>query len=121
MPIKFRQLEGRPLPTVVDKELAALTTVLDFDPATGSTLTYTPTGDPASPSYVRVNVNGVAVVLGNGVKTKDCYFVADALPGTAARFFGTLVAGDILHWVGSVAGFQLAAGVDVISYEYDGP
>jgi hypothetical protein len=65
---------------------------------------------------IDVYVNGACQILGDGVKTKDCYFSADS--GTTAKTIATIAAGDTLYWVGSVAGFQLAA-TDVISFNYN--
>lgn len=70
---------------------------------------------PGQHAYVRVMVNGVGQVLGDGVKTKDCYFSADS--GVTAKSFATIAAGDSLYWVGSIAGFQLAA-TDLIDFDY---
>lgn len=100
------------VPTQDDKNLVALVTALDFDKATNSTVTTTPVGD----SNVAVDVNGASQVVGDGVKTNDCYFSGDA--GATARAISDIVAGDELFWVGSVAGFELAA-TDRIDFIYD--
>ena len=62
---------------------------------TGLDITNTPHAD----QIVRVEVNGVAVELGDGVKTKTCYFSGDA--GTNARALADIAAGDSLFWNGS--------------------
>lgn len=54
---------------------------------------------PHADQIVRVEVNGVAVELGDGVKNKTCYFSGDA--GTNARAMGDIAAGDSLFWNGS--------------------
>ena len=51
-------------------------------------------------------VNGIQYSLGNGVKTKDCYF-SDGLGG--ARAISDIIAGDSLYWNGVLAGFNLKA------------
>jgi len=62
---------------------------------TGLDITNTPNAD----QIVRVEVNGVAVELGDGVKTKTCYFSGDS--GSNARAMGDIAAGDSLYWNGS--------------------
>lgn len=70
---------------------------------------------PALASYVQVMINGVQYVVGNGVKTKDCYFSGDA--GSTARATNALQSGDKLYWNGSIAGFQLAAD-DAVDFNF---
>lgn len=71
-------------------------------------------------SYVSVYINGVQVVVGDGVKTKDCYFSNDG--GTTAKPSDDIVIGDLLYWsyVGNipVAGFNLNAATDRITFIY---
>jgi hypothetical protein len=98
-------------PTLNNKNMTASVTSSDFQVACATAITAT----PASDSFVRVLVDGVGVTVGNGVKTKDCYFSADS--GTTARSIATIAAGDLLYWVGSVAGYQLAA-TDTIDFDY---
>jgi len=99
-------------PTKDDKAIVCLATAADHDPATASGITHT----PASGSMVTVLVNGAQQVLGDGVKTKDCYFSADG--GVTAKAIASIVATDVLYWNGSIAGFQLAT-TDTLSYNYD--
>ncbi len=99
-------------PTKQDKYITCLATVSDFDAATASGLTAT----PASDGFVEVMVNGQMQHLGDGVKTADCYFSSDG--GTTAKTIANIAAADILYWVGSVAGFQLAV-TDKLSYNYN--
>jgi RNase P/RNase MRP subunit p29 len=95
----------------VDKNLTALVTTVDNDPATSSTITFSPAG------YVRVLVNGIGVLLGNGVKAGvTCYFSGDG--GTTARVITGIVSGDGLYWNGSVAGYELDAS-DRIDFDYE--
>lgn len=85
-------------------------TSADVD-STGIAITYTPFSD----SVVTVKVNGIEVNLGDGVKTKDCYFSNDG--GATAKAIADIEAGDILHWNGSVAGYQLDGDDDIdVSY-----
>jgi hypothetical protein len=91
-------LTSIPVPTIDDKNQTASVTTIDGD-STGVSITNTPFG------YVQVMVNGMQQVLGNGVKTDDCYFSGDG--GTTARNIADIVATDILYWNGSIAGFEL--------------
>lgn len=98
-------------PTVSNKNMTASVTVADNDVACVTAMAAT----PASSSYVYTEVNGLAVSVGNGVKTADCYFSGDS--GTTARALNAVVSGDKLYWVGSVAGYQLDAN-DRITFDY---
>jgi hypothetical protein len=71
---------------------------------------------PNNGSFVKVTINGDEPEIGDGVKTKDCYFSGDA--GATAKAFTTIIAGDKLYWNGSIAGYQLAI-TDKISFEYN--
>lgn len=82
-------------------DMTASVTTTDFQVACATAIAATPIG------YVQVFVNGVLQSLGNAVKTKSCYFSSDS--GTTAKAYGSIASGDLLYWVGSVAGFQLAA------------
>jgi hypothetical protein len=102
---------SEPLPEEADKGLPGLVTAIDGDQATASTVTNDPVGD----SEVAVYVNGIKARVGDGVKTDECYFSGDA--GATARAFGAIVATDTLHWVGSVAGYQIGL-TDSIDFVY---
>lgn len=91
------------------QQVVALLTVADEDPATIAPLADTPLGN------ILVFVNGLEIEIGNGVKTKDAYFSDDG--GANAKAFAAIAAGDILYWVGSVSGYQLAVS-DKIKYAY---
>jgi len=80
----------------------------DFD--TTLSITGTPLG------MVEVFVNGVAYILGDGVKTKDFYFTGDA--GSTARAISAIVATDELYFNPTVAGFDLETS-DRISLVYE--
>ena len=102
---------GVAYPTSSNKWMTASVTSADFQVACATTIAATPTGH----GYVDVSVNGVGVNLGDGVRTRDCYFSADS--GTTAKTIATIASGDTLYWVGSVAGYQLAA-TDKIDFDY---
>lgn len=91
--------------------MTASVTSADFQIACATTLAST----AASHAYIEVKVNGAQQEVGDGVKTKDCYFSVDS--GTTARAFSAITAGDTLYWVGSVAGFQLSV-TDKVSFFY---
>ena len=101
-------------PTVSNKYMVASVTAIDGDLACATAMVAT----PASGSFVKVTVNGDEPELGNGVKTKDCYFSSDS--GATAKAFNAVVATDRLYWNGSAAfaGYQLAI-TDKISFEYN--
>jgi hypothetical protein len=99
-------------PTTSNKFMAASITAVDGDVACSTGLANTPNNS----SFVKVNINGDEPEIGNGVKTKACYFSGDS--GSTARAFGSVVSGDKLYWNGSIAGYQLAV-TDLISFEYD--
>jgi hypothetical protein len=99
-------------PTTANKTMAASLTAADFDLACATAIAAT----PANHSYVAVVVDGVGQSVGDGDRTHSCYFSGDG--GTTARSFATLQAGDLLYWVGSVAGFQLAT-TDRIDFQYN--
>lgn len=81
----------------------------------GQTTGLTIANSPALGSYVRILVNGLGYELGDGVKTKDCYFSVDS--GTTARAISAIASGDTLFWNGVVAGFDLATS-DIIDMDY---
>lgn len=100
-------------PTVsgANKGMAASVTSADGNVACASGLA----AAPALSGYVQVMVNGLQYVVGNGNKTKDCYFSADL--GSTAKATNALASGDKLYWNGSIAGFQLAAD-DVVDFNF---
>ena len=79
---------------------------------TGLAIANTPFGD----GDVTITVNGLGVDLGDGAKDEACYFSGDS--GTTARAIADVVAGDTLHWMGSIAGYELD-GTDEIDIKYD--
>lgn len=77
--------------------------------SSGLTISATPSAD----SLVIVRVNGVGVELGDGVKTKDCYFSGDS--GTTARAISAITLGDTLYWNGaSVYALEVSDLIDFI-------
>lgn len=103
---------GGAVPTLNNKQMVALVTTVDGDKATNTTVAVTPAGD----CYVLPYVNGVIVGVGDGAKNQEIYFSGDG--GTTARLIKDIVAGDTIHWVGSIARYQLDAN-DRISLQYD--
>lgn len=79
---------------------------------TGITIEYTPFQD----SKVEVKVNGIVVNLGNGIKTKDCYFSNDG--GVTAKLIKDIEAGDELYWNETYAGYRLDPSDD-IDFDYE--
>jgi hypothetical protein len=107
---------------MIEEEIGGISTADDLDwipnntsqdgDAAGITITYTPYED----SNVLVEVNGLGANLGDGVKTKDCYFSGDG--GATARPIKDIEAGDGLYWNGSIAGFELE-DTDLVDIIYD--
>ena len=97
---------------IAGKNLVAKVTVADGDKATDSAVPTTPIDN----GYVIVDVNGIIVGVGNGAKDKEVYFSNDG--GTTARQIQNISAGDTIHWMGSIAGYQLDV-TDRISLNYD--
>src|SRR3990167_1821384 len=93
---------GGGAPTSANKDMTPLVTAGDDQP-TGLTMAATPVGQ----RFVRVEVNTNSYTVGDGVKTKDCYFSGEG--GVTARAFGAIVLGDELYWNGVIAGFDLDA------------
>lgn len=108
--VQFTGFES-PAWTRLDKELTPNATSGDGED-TGITISRTPAGD----SYVKVEVNGFAYTVGDGVKTKECYFSRDG--GTTALGIADVQVGDTLYWNGVVAGFDLL-GADQVDLYYD--
>jgi len=82
------------------------------DQDSGITIDYTPSNN----GFVDVKINGMSVRLGDGVKTRDCYFSADG--GTTARSITDVEAGDSLYWNGLIAGYDLNSLTDEVSLFY---
>jgi hypothetical protein len=102
---------GSATPTRSNKFMAAVATVADGDVACNTALASSPTNG----GFIRVFVNADNPEVGDGVKTKACYFSGDA--GVTARAWSAIVTGDKLYWNGSIAGYQLAT-TDLVSFDY---
>jgi hypothetical protein len=100
------------VPTTSNKNMSANTTTADGQKACNTAIAFTPTDD----GYVEVTVNGIHYTVGDGVKTQAAYFSADN--GATARLVKDIVAGDFMHWNGSIAGYQLSTQ-DVIDFHYN--
>ena len=94
-----------------DAGLAPLATSGDYA-TTGIAITYTPNG-----GRVSVNINGIEYEVGDGVRTKDCYFAVAGGGGAAARAFSAIIATDVLYWNGVIAGFNLETD-DIVDLDY---
>lgn len=92
--------EGAPNPTTADGD------------NTGLAIANTPFHD----GDVTVQVNGLNADIGDGAKDEACYFSGDG--GTTARAIVDIQAGDTLHWMGSIAGYELDES-DEIDIKYD--
>lgn len=77
--------------------------------ATSTPLLYNPK------TIVIVEVNGVPVKLGDGIKTNDCFFSNDG--GLTARTMGTIQQNDYLYWNEDTATYPLELD-DKISFIY---
>lgn len=99
-------------PSTSNKFMTASVTTTNGDLACATALSTTPNNG----SYVGVIINGDYPEIGDGVKTKDCYFSGDS--GSTARAFNAIVSTDKLYWNGSIAGYQLTAN-DKVSFEYN--
>jgi hypothetical protein len=66
-------------------------------------------------TMVRVEVNSIEIIVGNGVKTNWCYFSGDN--GITARTYTNVTQGDSLYWCGDVAPYQLESN-DTITFIY---
>ena len=84
-----------------NQHMVCLATTADGQKATNTTLA----GESANGGMIFGILNGVMVHVGNGVKTSELYLSGDG--GTTARTYAAAATGDTIHWVGSVAGYQL--------------
>jgi len=88
---------------IADKGITANATTSDEDAAMAGGISITPVAN----GMVLVFVNGLGVEVGDGVKTKECYFADPATP-SVPRAIANIQAGDSLRWMGSVATYELA-------------
>ena len=93
--------------TYVDKNIQCdIQTSSDNFP-TGVRVTYSPYHD----SYITVEINGVSVSVGDGVKTEAAYFSGDN--GETALTIEEIRNSDQLIWNGTIAGFELEVGDNI--------
>jgi hypothetical protein len=105
-------------PVRSNKSMSASTTTADGQVACATAVAVTPAASSTAGGGIGVRVNGVGYHVGDGTKVGvDCYFSGDG--GTTARLLRSVVAGDLLYWVGSVALFELAASTDKIDFDYE--
>jgi len=74
------------------------------------------TNVPALGGMPIIVVNNAVYSLGNGSLLTDCYFSGNG--GVTARLISAIVAGDILYWNGTIAGFDLTTA-DRVSFFYE--
>lgn len=108
--VRSDHAHASPAETSADKDLLPSATVGN-SATTGLAITFTPALD----SYVRVSVNGLEYVVGDGVTTGACYFSNTG--GVTARTIANITAGDILYWNGLNVGFDLEAD-DSVDFDY---
>ena len=108
--IQAKQLAANAQPPILatgNSAMPASTTVADGDLATATTIVKA----NFDGSRLAIFVNGVRYNIGDGTKVGvPCYISGDA--GVTARAFSAVVAADTIRWNGSIAGFQLALGID---------
>lgn len=105
-------------PVRANKGMSASTTTADGNLACATAVATTPATSSAAGGAIGVQVNGVSYLVGDGTKVAaDCYFSGNG--GTTARALRSVVAGDLLYWQGSIAGFELSAVTDKISFIYE--
>lgn len=71
---------------------------------------------PEDSQYIDVEINGISISLGNGVKNLDAFFSPDG--GTTARSFADIRVGDELIFNATIAGYELT-GEDRVSFFYE--
>jgi hypothetical protein len=72
--------------------------------------------NPAPSSYIEINVNGVIIDVGNGLKMQwPCYFSRDG--GIIPLMYSEIETGDQLYWNSNIAGFDLE-NTDTIDINY---
>lgn len=105
----------RAVVTPHNKRMPARTTIADGDRACDIAVSVSPV--PGSRVYVEVNGLKIPEV-GDGTKiAAACYWSRDG--GYTPLSLQSVSAGDVLHWQGSVAGYQLDAATDTIEFVYE--
>ena len=99
--------------TYVDKHLNSVSTLGMADEVpTGINISYSPYQD----SYVMVEVNGISVEIGDGLKNTPVYFSGNN--GLTATTIEEIRTGDQLIWNNSIANYELEVD-DVINLIYE--
>jgi hypothetical protein len=99
--------------------MTASTTTVDGDLACATAVAFTPAASTTNGGYIGVGINpAFPYQVGDGTKVGcDCYFSNDG--GATARLLKNVVAGDLLYWNQSVAGFNLSSSTDIVSFFFD--
>lgn len=100
---------GAGTPSYADVEITANNTSGDGQDS-GAIFSATPV------AFRGFQVGGRDQIVGNGVKTKDCYVSSDG--GTTAKALSAIVAGDTVYWNGVIAGFDLVDTMN-LTIKYD--
>lgn len=64
---------------------------------------------------IKVDINGLSVIVGNGTINAYCFFSND--DGVSAKTYDNITQGDELYWNGDIAGYQLDNS-DLIDFIY---
>jgi hypothetical protein len=104
----------------VDSKTANLNYSTDVNMAANSGVSGTylacNTGITATPATrIKVYLNSIEILVGNGTTSADCYFSANS--GVTAKTWTNVALGDYLYWNGSYAPFQLES-TDGFSFDY---
>lgn len=97
--------------TIHDKEMSPLSSAGNIS-RTGLFLSATPDDN----QYIDVEINGISISLGNGVKNLDGFFSPDG--GATARTFSQIRLGDELIFNATTAGYEINSA-DRISFFYE--
>lgn len=105
---------GDTILTIVDKNLSPIATSGD-EADTNINISIT----PPERSVVEIKVNGLSYLVGDGVKTEQCYFADPSDLTVAKTYTGAtrIVSGDRLVWNGLISEFDLEID-DTISIYY---
>lgn len=95
----------------VNKAMVSLVTSSDGDKATSLAVALS----PVAGGSIDVWISGVKVSVGDGDKTKECYFSINI--GVTALPLSGIVVGATLHWMGSNATYELD-GTELIDFMY---
>lgn len=114
--IRAAQIKQWASPARANKSMAASTTVVDGDLACATAVAVDPSASTPAGGYIRVTINNVGVLVGDGTKVAvPCYFSSNG--GVTALPLRSVFSGALLYWNQSVAGFQLDPS-DSIDFNY---